>query len=99
VLFTRQRGAGSAGSEQQTALVALDKQGAEFYFSLQNIAEFWNVCTRHVERNGYGLSIDETKERVEFIERTMTLLPDNKTPLPSSRMPTSLHALDTLRRR
>ncbi len=61
----------------QTALGVLDKQGAEFYFSLQNIAEFWNVCTRPVERNGYGLSIDETKQRVEFIESTMTLLPDN----------------------
>ena len=61
----------------QTALGALDEQDAELYFSLQNIAEFWNVCTRPVERNGYGLSIDETKVRVEFIERTMTLLPDN----------------------
>ena len=55
----------------------LDSQGAEFYFSLQNIAEFWNVCTRPTEQNGYGLSIDETSRRVEVIERTMTLLPDN----------------------
>jgi predicted nucleic acid-binding protein len=61
----------------QTALNSLDKQGAEFYFSLQNIAEFWNVCTRPVERNGFGLSIEETNQRVEAIERTMTLLPDN----------------------
>ena len=61
----------------EAALGVLDKQDAELYFSLQNIAEFWNVCTRPVGRNGYGLSIDETRERVEFIERTMTLLPDN----------------------
>ncbi len=61
----------------QTALDTLDRRGAELYFALQNIAEFWNVCTRPVERNGYGLSIDETNQRVEFIERTMTLLPDN----------------------
>ena len=59
------------------ALGDLDSQGAEFYFSLQNIAEFWNVCTRPTEQNGYGLSIDETSRRVEVIERTMTLLPDN----------------------
>ncbi len=44
----------------QTALDTLDRRGAELYFALQNIAEFWNVCTRPVERNGYGLSIDET---------------------------------------
>jgi predicted nucleic acid-binding protein len=30
-----------------------------------------------LERNGYGLSIIETNVRVEFIERTMTFLPDN----------------------
>ena len=61
----------------QTALDVLNRQGVELYFSLQNIAEFWNVCTRPVEQNGYGLPIDEAKQRVEFIERTMTLLPDN----------------------
>ena len=42
-----------------------------------NRSEFWNVCTRPVEQNGYGLPIDEAKQRVEFIERTMTLLPDD----------------------
>jgi predicted nucleic acid-binding protein len=58
------------------ALDLLDKLGEEFYFSLQNIAEFWNVCTRPAERNGYGLTIVETKEFVEELERTMTFLPD-----------------------
>ncbi len=36
------------------------------------------MCTRPAERNGYGLSIAETNHRVEAIERTMTLLPDNE---------------------
>ena len=62
----------------QSALENLDKQGVGFYFSLQNIAEFWNVCTRPVDRNGYGLSIDDTRLRVEAIEHAMTLLPDNE---------------------
>jgi predicted nucleic acid-binding protein len=62
----------------QRALENLDNQGAGLYFSLQNIAEFWNVCTRPVDRNGYGLSIDETILRVEAIEHTMTLLPENE---------------------
>jgi predicted nucleic acid-binding protein len=59
------------------SLKALKKQGCEFYYALQNIAEFWNVCTRPTEKNGYGLSTAETSERVESIERTMTLLPDS----------------------
>jgi hypothetical protein len=42
---------------------------------MQSIAEFWNVWTRPVEGYGYGLSIDETRERVEFVECTMTLCP------------------------
>ena len=41
----------------QTALEVLDKQGSDLFFSMQNIAEFWNVCTRPVDRNGFGLSI------------------------------------------
>lgn len=31
-----------------------------------------------MERNGYGLSVAETNQRVEYIERTMTLLPDRE---------------------
>jgi predicted nucleic acid-binding protein len=55
----------------------LGRQGSELFFSLQNIAEFWNVCTRPAERNGFGLDLAETVERVQYIERTMTFLPDN----------------------
>jgi predicted nucleic acid-binding protein len=60
------------------ALKELKRQETEFCFALQNTAEFWNVSTRPVERNGYGLSIAETNLRVEYIERTMTFLPDNE---------------------
>ena len=53
------------------------RRGIEACFSLQNMAEFWNVCTRPVERNGYGLSISGVNQCAEYIERTMTFLPDN----------------------
>jgi len=62
----------------KAVLRELNWQGSALYFSLQNIAEFWNVCTRPPERNGYGLSIDETNECVEELERTMTFLPDSE---------------------
>jgi predicted nucleic acid-binding protein len=60
------------------ALKELKRQETELCFALQNIAEFWNVSTRPVERNGYGLSMAETNLRVEYIERTMTFLPDSE---------------------
>ena len=59
------------------ALKSLESQGAEVCYSLQNIAEFWNVCTRPLAQNGLGIGPEETERRVEFIERTMTFLPDN----------------------
>jgi predicted nucleic acid-binding protein len=61
-----------------TALKELKRHGVELCFALQNIAEFWNVSTRPLERNGYGLSIAEANLRVEYIERTMTFLPDSE---------------------
>jgi len=60
------------------ALKRLGDQQSQLCFTLQNVAEFWNVCTRPVERNGYGLSPAEANLRVEYVERTMTYLPDNE---------------------
>jgi predicted nucleic acid-binding protein len=61
----------------RAALDELGRRGTETCYSLQNIAEFWNVCTRPAERNGYGLSISDTNQCIERIERTMVFLPDN----------------------
>jgi predicted nucleic acid-binding protein len=46
------------------------------YFTLQNIAEFWNVATRSIENNGLGLSVPYTLDEAEKIEGLLTLLPD-----------------------
>lgn len=43
----------------------------------QNIGEFWNTCTRPVERNGYGLSIADTDARTRLLESRLHILPDN----------------------
>ncbi len=43
----------------------------------QNIAEFWNVCTRPATaRGGLGLSIEATDGRVRLLERHFRVLPD-----------------------
>lgn len=60
-----------------TALHELEKQRANLYFSMQNMAELWNVCTRPVARNGYGLSTAETSRHAAAIEHSMRFLPDD----------------------
>jgi predicted nucleic acid-binding protein len=37
--------------------------------TLQNLAEFWNVSTRPVDKNGYGLSVERAGKRLALIER------------------------------
>jgi predicted nucleic acid-binding protein len=59
------------------ALHSLRASGARFCFTSQNLAEFWNVCTRPVAQNGYGLTVAETDRRAQLVEASFTLLPDN----------------------
>ena len=59
------------------AVSALRKSGAILYFTHQNIAEFWNVATRPVAGNGFGLSPEEAELEVRSIENAMVLLPDS----------------------
>ena len=46
-----------------------------FVTSTQNIAEFWNVCTRPpTARGGLGLSVDQASKRLKLLERFITVL-------------------------
>lgn len=57
--------------------VILLRRGDELCFTLQGLAEFWNVCTRPATaRGGFGLSVGETARRTRMIERLGTYLPD-----------------------
>jgi predicted nucleic acid-binding protein len=51
---------------------------AQLCYSLQNLTELWNVCTRPTERNGYGFSGAQTEARVKVIERLFTHLADTQ---------------------
>jgi len=62
----------------RAALDALVQRGSDICCTPQNVSEFWNVCTRPVDRNGFGLSVEETDRRLQAIERTITVLPDNE---------------------
>jgi predicted nucleic acid-binding protein len=50
--------------------------GEAVHFTLQNIAEFWNVATRRAEHNGLGFPAAVTLTEVEKIEAAFELLPD-----------------------
>jgi predicted nucleic acid-binding protein len=43
----------------------------------QNVGEFWDACTRPVDRNGYGLSPQETDRLAKTFEEKLRLLPDS----------------------
>ena len=61
----------------ESALDALAKQGAILCYTSQNIAEFWNACTRPADRNGYGLTPQATDRRARLFESHLRLLVDN----------------------
>ena len=48
------------------------------YPIVRGIVEFWNVCTRPVTQNGFGLSIAETDERARILEAELRLLADDE---------------------
>ncbi|MBW4501961.1 MAG: PIN domain-containing protein [Scytonema hyalinum WJT4-NPBG1] len=61
------------------AIYSLLIRGEEVCYTSQNLAEFWNVCTRpSTARGGFGLSIEETDFRAQIIERYFTFLPDSE---------------------
>ena len=60
------------------ALAKLAGDGTDLYYTFQNIAEFWNVMTRPLARNGFGLAVLEAEREVRVIEAGMRLLADNE---------------------
>jgi predicted nucleic acid-binding protein len=51
--------------------------GAELCYTTQSMGEFWNVSTRPLERNGFGISTSLAEEHLAAIENTMTVVPED----------------------
>lgn len=62
----------------RSAVYRLWMAGDDLCYTSQNLAEFWNSCTRPAERNGYGLSIFEVDRRARLIEDRFTFLEDGR---------------------
>ncbi len=52
-------------------------QGGVLCYTSQNVAEFWNTCTRPADRNGYGLFPQDTDRIARYFEEKLRLLPDS----------------------
>jgi hypothetical protein len=53
------------------ALATMYRDGHELFLTTQNVAEFWNVCTRPVDVNGFGLSIQGADRYTAQLERLL----------------------------
>ena len=60
------------------ALRVLAGRGVRLCYSSQTLGEFWNASTRPFEKNGFGLSVEETERLANVIERDFEFLPDNR---------------------
>ncbi len=58
------------------ATSALLGAGETVHTLTQNIAEFWNVCTRPLDKNGLGLTPAQTDAEVRRVEVLFPVLPD-----------------------
>lgn len=56
---------------------ALFEELSVLYITPQNCIEFWNVATRPIERNGFGLSTTQAHSALDMIEKIFRLLPDS----------------------
>jgi predicted nucleic acid-binding protein len=59
------------------AIEAALSGGSVLCYTSQNVGEFWNTCTRPLNRNGYGLSPQEAERRAKYFEEKLQLLPDS----------------------
>jgi len=59
------------------AVDSLIRTGALPCYTSQNLGEFWNVLTRPLDRNGFGLTPLEADRRTRMIEDQIPILPDD----------------------
>jgi hypothetical protein len=77
LVFSVQKGHPLHQQSIQAVELCLELHKAVFVFP-QNIAEFWNVCTRPALKNGLGLSTVETERRLADLDPILTLVTENE---------------------
>ena len=68
--------------EAVTAIDALNARRTPVIIAPQNLIELWNVCTRPVDKNGFGFTPERTKAEVERLKRLFIFLSDTESIFP-----------------
>jgi predicted nucleic acid-binding protein len=61
----------------RTAVRMLRQDGHKLQITSQNCVEFWNVATRPIDRNGFGLTPPDADRLLKLVERLFPILPDS----------------------
>jgi predicted nucleic acid-binding protein len=61
----------------RAAVRKLRTSGRRLRATPQNFVEFWNVATRPIEKNGFGLAPANADQLLRLVERLFPLLPDS----------------------
>ena len=69
----------------RSAVRTLRTNGNRLCCAPQNCVEFWNVATRPIDRNGFGLTPEKADRLLRLIERLFPLLPDSPAVYPEWR--------------
>ena len=80
-----------------TALTTLLGSGDRVCITPQNIMEFWNACTRPIERNGLGLTTNEADREATRLEGLLILLPEVPAIYPEWRRLVIAHSVSGVR--
>ena len=62
----------------RTIIEKLNNEGHQLLTSVQNCVEFWNVATRPIKYNGFGITIAECNESLRLIESIFTVVPSSR---------------------
>lgn len=58
------------------AINTLSQQNNVLCIAPQNCVEFWNVATRPIERNGFGMNLSQADAALQVMEQLFSLLSD-----------------------
>jgi predicted nucleic acid-binding protein len=64
-------------SAVRAAVVRLKARDEQLCFTMQNIIELWNVCTRPTSSNGLGVSMSDVEVRARILDAQLTRLPED----------------------
>ena len=57
-------------------LAYLSNNGYEYALIHQNLIEFWRTCTRPIDKNGLGMTVEQADSELAKLENLFPILPD-----------------------